>query len=152
MNNNPNFIKFLGTGGARFVMANQVRSSAGTYINMKGQRIVLDPGPGTLVKCAKSNPQIPINKLDGIILTHAHIDHSTDVNVLIDGMTKGGFKAKRGTLFAPRDALEGENRVVLRYLRDYLENIVILEPEQEYKLGDLEFSTSIPHDHGDETY
>ena len=41
-----------------------------------------------------------------MILTHKHIDHSTDVNVVIEGMTHGGFDS-RGMLVAPDDALRG---------------------------------------------
>jgi len=145
------FIKFLGTAGARFVVAKQLRSSAGIYVEADAQRIIIDPGPGTLVKCAKSRPVIDVTRLDGIILTHIHIDHSNDVNVLIDAMTAGGWN-KRGVLFAPRDCLEGESAIVLKYLRGFLEKIVILEEKKDYVLGNLNFSTSIRHRHSVETY
>ncbi len=144
------FVKFLGTAGARYVVAKQLRSSAGTYLELKGKRIVLDPGPGTLVRLAKSRPAIDPTKLDAIVLSHLHIDHSGDVNVLIDAMTEGGFR-KRGRLFAPRDCLEGDDAVVLRYLRAGLEEIVVLEPERRYAFDGVTFSTSVPHDHGPET-
>ncbi len=147
----PDLIKFLGTAGARFVVARQLRSSAGTFIRIGGKSIVLDPGPGTLVRLAKSKPAIDATKLDGVILSHLHIDHSNDVNVLIDAMTSGGL-TKRGVLFAPASCLEGDNAVVLRYLRDYLEAIVTLEAEQSYGFGDLSLGTSAAHDHGTETY
>ena len=144
-------LKFLGTAGARFVVAKQLRASGGAYISARGRQIILDPGPGTIVKCATSRPRIDPAELDGIVLTHAHIDHSNDVNILIDGMTFGGLK-KRGSLFAPRECLEGKNAVVLNYLKSYLDKIVILEAEQSYELGDLRFSTSVRHQHPVETY
>lgn len=146
-----NFIKFLGTAGARFVMASQLRSSAGTFISMKGQNIMLDPGPGALVRLASSRPKINVEKLDAIILTHAHIDHSNDANVLIDSMTGGGLK-RRGVLFAPRECVHGEDPVILKYLRGFLEDIVVLEENKEYRLGGLSFSTSARHRHAVETY
>jgi len=149
--NNKEFIKFLGTAGARFVVARQLRSSAGVFIAMKGKNIILDPGPGTLVRCAKSKPSIDVTKLDAIILTHAHIDHTNDVNILIDAMTSGGFK-KRGILFAPNECINGENAVVLKYLREFMKDIIILEENQEYVLDDLTFSTSVKHQHPVETY
>ncbi len=148
---NGELIKFLGTAGARFVVARQLRSSAGVFITMKGTNIILDPGPGTLVKCAKSKPRIDVTKLDAIILTHAHIDHTNDVNILIDAMTGGGLR-KRGTLFAPRECIDGENAVVLRYLRDFMKDIIILGEDQLYGIGDLRFSTSVRHKHPVETY
>lgn len=144
-------IKFLGTAGARFVVARQLRSSAGTFLRLSGKNIILDPGPGTLVRMAKSRPGIDVTKLDAIILTHAHIDHSNDVNVLIDAMSEGGFK-KRGVLFAPGECLEGDDPVVLRYHRSFLNDIVTLEPERSYSFDGVRFSTSMAHDHGSETY
>ena len=146
-----NFIKFLGTAGARFVMAKQLRSSAGTFLSMKGQNIMLDPGPGALVRLASSRPKIDVAKLDAIILTHAHIDHSNDANVLIDSMTGGGL-TRRGVLFAPWECLYGEDSVILKYLRGFLEDIVVLEGNKDYRLGDLSFSTSARHQHAVETY
>ena len=144
-------VKFLGTAGARFVVAKQLRSSAGTFICLGGKNIVLDPGPGTLVRLAKSKPAIDVTKLDAVVLSHLHIDHSNDVNALIDAMTAGGFN-KRGTLFAPASCLDGDDFVVLKYLRGFLERIVVLEPETRYSFDGVSITTSIPHDHGVETY
>jgi len=146
-----NFIKFLGTAGGRFVVAKQLRSSAGSLIRIKGKNIILDPGPGTLVKCAKSQPPIDASKIDAVILTHAHSDHSNDVNALIDAITGGGLK-KRGVLFTPNDRLNGDNAVVLKYLRDYLKEITVLRASSEYHVGEAAFKTSIKHEHGVETY
>ena len=61
------FVKFLGTAGARFVMARQLRYSAGTLVALDGQRIMLDPGPGTLVRCAKARPRIDPAGLDAVL-------------------------------------------------------------------------------------
>ncbi|MHC4788753.1 MAG: MBL fold metallo-hydrolase [Planctomycetota bacterium] len=145
------FVKFLGTAGARFVMARQLRYSAGTFLSLQGQRVMLDPGPGTLLRCAKCRPSIDATELDAVVLTHAHIDHSGDVNALLDAMTWGGHKP-RGRLFAPAECLEGPNAVVLRYLRQYLDEIVVLEAESDYRIGPVSFSTSVRHEHPAETY
>jgi len=147
----PNFIKILGTAGARHVVARQLRSSAGTFLYLQGMRIILDPGPGTLVRLAKSRPAIDVAALDAIILSHRHIDHTSDVNILIDAMTAGGLKRK-GSLFAPAEALGPGDPVVLHYLRGFLEEIVILKEEREYHVGPVRFSTSVRHRHPVETY
>jgi len=149
--NHKDCIKFLGTAGARFVVAKQLRSSAGVYMRMKGKSIILDPGPGTLVRCAKSKPAIDVTKLDALILTHAHIDHSNDVNILIDAMTGGGLN-KRGIVFAPNECITGENAVVLPYLRGFVRDIVVLKPHQKYTIDTVSFSTSGRHRHQVETY
>ena len=144
-------LRFLGTAGARFAVAKQVRSSAGVYMELKGKRILLDMGPGTLVQINKTEPEIDVFTLDGLILTHSHIDHSCDVNAMIDAVTGGGIW-QRGVLFTPHGCLEGDNRVVLQYLRGFLEKIEVLEAQKAYALDDLQIRTSIPHDHGVETY
>ncbi len=147
----PNFIKFLGTAGARFVMIQQLRSSAGIVISLDGKQLLLDPGPGTLVRCTSSRPKINPASLDAIILSHRHVDHSTDVNVMMEAMSEGGFK-KRGVLFAPEDCLEGSDPVVLRYVRDYIQGVKILRPHAEYEINGLRFRASGRHIHGTETY
>lgn len=141
------YIKFLGTGGARFVVARQLRASGGTLVTDGKVRVMVDPGPGTLVRAAKSRPPVDVTTLDAVVLTHVHIDHTCDVNVLVDALTDGGLR-RRGHLFAPRECLEGENAVVLRYLRPFLREVVELQPESTYDVDGLAFSTSIPHQHG----
>ncbi|MFW5922990.1 MAG: MBL fold metallo-hydrolase [Planctomycetota bacterium] len=150
MNEFPH-IKFLGTAGARFVMARQIRYSAGIFLRTGGQNVIIDPGPGTLLRCARCRPAIDVSRLNTLMLTHAHLDHSNDVNVMIDAMTDGGIR-QRGELFAPAECLEGENRVVLNYLRQFPRRITPLGGDTTYSSGGLEFTTSVRHDHGVETY
>lgn len=112
--------------------------------------LYLDPGPGALVRCLSSRPRLDPAKLDGILLSHKHLDHSGDINIMIEALSQGGFK-KKGTLFAPRDAL-GRDGVVFEYVVDYLESVQILEANQTHQLGDLTFSTCRAHIHTVETY
>lgn len=144
------YIKFLGTAGARFVMIKQLRASGGLWISEAGQSIIVDPGPGSIVRAASSRPKLDPSKLDAIILTHRHLDHSGDVNVMIEAMTEGGFK-KRGILFCPQDALE-EDPVILKHTRSFPEFVEILKAETTYKIGDFTFETSMRHIHPVETY
>jgi phosphoribosyl 1,2-cyclic phosphodiesterase len=88
--------------------------------------------------------------MDGILLSHKHLDHSGDINAMIEAMTEGGHR-RRGILFAPEDALE-EDPVVFRYLRSYLERIEVLRENSSYSIGDLKFSTAGKHIHSVETY
>ena len=144
------FIKFLGTAGARFVMIKQLRASGGLWISAGGVNILVDPGPGSIVRCASSRPKLDPSKLDAIILTHRHIDHSSDINVMIEAMTGGGFK-KRGVVFCTQDAL-GEDAVILKYARTFVEKIELLEPLKDYSVGDFKFLTSMLHLHPVQTY
>ena len=95
------WIKFMGTAGARFVVSKQLRFSAGTWCCLQGLNILIDPGPGTLSRCFSSQPRLDPEKLDALILTHRHLDHSTDINMLIEAMTRGPL-TRRGALFALR--------------------------------------------------
>lgn len=144
------FVKFLGTAGARFVVMKQLRASGGAWLNVGNTNLYIDPGPGALVRCLSSKPKLEPSSLDGILLTHKHLDHSGDINVMIEAMTEGGFK-KKGILFAPRDALE-EDPVVLKYLRGYVEKIEVLKEDSEYRVGEILFKTTIRHHHPVETY
>ena len=120
-----NSILFLGSGGARFVVARQLRASGGMWMRFGETRIHVDPGPGALVRALSHVPPCNPRELDAIVLSHKHLDHSGDVNVLIEAMTAGGFRP-RGTVFAPADAFEGEP-VVLPYAQRFPERIERLE-------------------------
>lgn len=144
------FIKFLGTSGARFVMIKQLRASGGIWVSSGGTNILIDPGPGSIVRCAASKPKLDPSALDAIILTHRHLDHSGDINVMIEAMTEGGFK-KRGIVFCPADAVTPDP-VILKYAQDFPREIRILEPDKKYQVGNFEFATSMEHIHPVQTY
>ncbi|MGC9124529.1 MAG: MBL fold metallo-hydrolase, partial [Caldisericaceae bacterium] len=57
----------------------------------------------------------------------------------------GGLE-KRGLLFAPGEAITGENRVILPYLVPFLENVFILSHKKTYSVGDISF-TAYKHEH-----
>ena len=141
-------ITFLGTGGARFMIISQLLASGGIWFNLDGTQILMDPGPGSIVQVTKRklNPE----KLSAIIVSHRHLDHSADVNVITEAMTEGGFK-KRGILFAPRDAIETES-IILNYLKRSLEGIEILEAGKTYSVGNVSFTTPVRHIHLVENY
>ncbi len=145
------FIQFLGTGGARFVVSRQLRSSGGIWCRLKGANICIDPGPGTLVRCFSGKGKLNPEDLDAVILTHRHLDHSADANVMVEAMTRGAFH-KRGALFAPGDALEAEEPVVFRYLRQAVERVEILQEGGFYSIKGIAFSTPVRHQHSVETY
>ena len=141
-------ITFLGTGGARIVVANQILASGGLWLNLDGTEILVDPGPGCIVQSTKR--KLRADKLSAIILSHRHLDHSGDVNIMAEAMTQGGFK-HRGWLFAPADTLEGEP-VIFSYLKNYLEGIEILKEGKSYSIGNISFTTPVRHIHPVETY
>ncbi|MFH0877552.1 MAG: MBL fold metallo-hydrolase [Candidatus Omnitrophota bacterium] len=144
------WIKFLGTAGARFVMIKQLRASGGLWVRAGKTNVVIDPGPGSIVRCAASRPKLDPTTLDGIILTHRHLDHANDANVMIEAMTEGGFK-KRGAVFVPQDAL-GADPVILKHALGFIERLEVLTENKDYAVGDFEFQTTGRLRHSCETY
>jgi ribonuclease BN (tRNA processing enzyme) len=146
-----NKIKFLGTAGARFVVTKQLRKSGGIWITLNDTDILIDPAPGTLIRCLSNKPKLNPQDLEGIILTHRHLDHSNDINIMIEAMTNGGWN-KKGVVFAPAEALN-DDPVILKYVRNYVEKVEVLKEKGTYKIGNIKFSTPIKHvHHGVECY
>lgn len=145
------FLKFLGTAGARFVVSRQLRASGGLWLSLGGEEILIDPGPGSLVRCFSSRPKLDPSKLNGVILTHRHLDHSNDVNIIIEAMTEGG-KNRKGYLFAPRDAFAPPDAVVQSYVCSFLERIEYLEEGKKIHRPSFILEMPVRHKHPVETY
>jgi phosphoribosyl 1,2-cyclic phosphodiesterase len=144
-------ILFLGSGGARFVVARQLRASGGMWMRFDDTQIHVDPGPGALVRALNHVPPCNPRELDAIVLSHKHLDHSSDVNALIEAMTSGGFR-RRGMVLAPADAFDDEP-VVLPYVRRFVDRVEHLEPRSgPYRIGAVELYTSIQHVHAVQTH
>jgi len=130
------------------MVATQILASGGLWLSLNGTEILVDPGPGCIVQSTKR--KFRADQLNAIILSHRHLDHSGDTNVMIEAMTQGGFNP-RGWFFSPADALETEP-VLFSYLKGYLEGIEILQAGKSYTIGNVSFTTPIRHIHPVETY
>ena len=145
-----NFIKFLGTAGARFVVTTQTRASGGIWISLDNVNILLDPGPGSLVKVLSSKPKLDPKKLDAIFVSHRHIDHSNDTSIMIEAMTQGG-KQKKGILIATKDLLQ-EGAIYPHSLEYLSKPPVIIKENESYEIKNIKLETPIRHLHPVETY
>ena len=130
------------------MVANQILASGGMWLNLKGTQILIDPGPGCIVQSTKR--KLRANRLSAIVLSHRHLDHAGDANIMVEAMANCGFK-RHGWLFSPADALDTEP-VIFSYLRDYLEGVEILREGGAYAIDNVSFSTPIRHIHPVETY
>ncbi len=148
----PDTLKFLGTAGARFTVSTQLRHSGGLVWTLAGTRIWVDPGPGALVRALSSRPKLDPARTDALVVTHRHLDHSSDATAVVEAMTKGGFN-RRGALLAPRTALEGEEPVVLRYAQRFVERRGFLGEGSRHEIAPgVVLETPLAHDHDMETY
>lgn len=143
-------IIFLGTGGARIVVFKQIRASGGIWISLEGIQVHVDPGPGALVHLTSRRLRLDPTHLSAIVLSHKHLDHSADINVMIEAMTEGGFRRK-GAVFAPRDAYESDP-VIFQYLRSYADAMEVLEEGSRFQIGGISLEVPLRLQHLVENY
>ena len=143
-------VVFVGSGGGRMTTALQARATGGLWVVLDGVRVHVDPGPGALVHVRSRALALDPTRLDAIVLTHKHLDHSGDVNAMIEAMTEGGTRP-RGRVLAPRDAYE-DDPVILQYVRKYARETGILEAGGRYPIGDVVLETPLQLRHPVETY
>jgi len=143
-------VRFLGTTGDKELMfQNKLVPGGGVYMELGGKKIIMDPGPGTFNSFIREYPGM-ISHLDAVILSHVHFDHSTDVNVMIEGMTDGG-KQKKGKLITLNCAYEGESRVIYNYLKLFPADTCIVDDMLMTFLGDIRIE-AVKHQHGIPNY
>ena len=147
-----NFIRFLGTSGTRFVMLSQRRASGGIWFSMNGASGVIDPGPGSLVQICAAQPQLSPTDIEALILTHRHIDHCCDLNVLAEAMTLK-TRSKKGTVLMPSDSLAKGDSVLLKFVRKKIQEILIHSDGVEKNvLNNMTVESIIHKHHGVECY
>ena len=129
------------------VVLNQLRKSGGFWLKLDNVNILQDPGPGSLVMVHQL--RLKPRNLDAIILSHRHIDHSNDINVMTEAMTMGGFQP-RGRLIVPSDCLNSDP-VVLQYVRQFVE-ITEIKKGMEITIRDIKIEFPIQNMHPVETY
>lgn len=139
------FIHFFGTTGNKEIFFKKIRSSGGLYFSVDNTNIIIDPGPNTFYKYIN----LYDDKIDGIILSHIHIDHSNDLNIFVELMTDGG-ETKKGIVLLPNQAIE--EKIIFPYLRNFPENLYTIISSSKYKIKNVEIISSIEHRHGVENY
>jgi len=132
-------LKFLGTGGGRYVTGMQRRKTAGIIIETDETKVHIDPGPGALVY---ANQEEEPEETEAVIVSHAHPDHSNDAEALIEMMTEAYDQP--GAIFANKTAMEGYGdieKVISEYHKDLCLDVEQLEEDGEYEFKDLEIQS-----------
>lgn len=107
-------------------MVLQARSTGGMWFRYGGLTGAIDPGPGALTHICAAEPALDPHLLRAILLTHKHLDHSTDINVLAEAMTGGGFE-QQGAVVLPDDSVHGDDPVLLKYMAKKVGQVFICE-------------------------
>lgn len=129
-------LKFLGTGGGRFVTGEQKRRTAGIILTTDEARIHVDPGPGALVYTHDELEQ-PLST-DAVLVSHGHLDHRNDAEALIEMITEGA--GKPGAVFANRSCLKGYGdleRCISEYHQHMCSRVELLEDGSEFDYKDM---------------
>ncbi len=140
----------LGTAGGRLVTFRLIRRSGGFLVEKEGKYLHVDPGPGAFVYLK----QLGINyrDIELVVLSHLHLDHSADLNTVLEAATDGG-KYRGVSLFAPKSAVEGEDRVLLPYLRKRLVKEEFLSEGKVLSYRGWKVEAAVAHrHHRTETY
>lgn len=148
-------VTFLGTGGNPEAVFSQVPRTAGFFLQVDGLRLYVDPGPGAVVRAQEAG--LDLGLVDGIFISHGHLDHYAGAESVIEGMCWGMF-ARRGHLMAPSQVLE-RDRLLSRYHQGRTNfvgykggpTVVTLEPHGPIALKNAVL-TPIPVHHAEENF
>ncbi len=139
-----NSITFLGTGGGRVVVFRQIRYSGGIWLNIEGTNILIDPGPGSLIRIFEFG--LDPRDIDIIAVSHRHLDHCSDINAVIESATDSKKRPLK-LLVAPDDVTDGDDPVLLKYIKEGIEKIEHTEEGKEILFGDLKIKSPVKHIH-----
>ena len=143
-------IIFLGTGSGTACVSKQIRASGGIIVQFEDLQFHLDPGPGALVRAKECGIQLHHNT--AVLVSHHHINHCNDLNVVVDAMTHGGIE-HRGIVLGSKSVLHDLEKSK-PFLTKYHQNLVekMIPMEKDHKVGiELVEIHALPAEHTDET-
>ncbi|MEG6523018.1 MBL fold metallo-hydrolase [Desulfotomaculum sp. 1211_IL3151] len=148
-------VLFLGTGGNPEAVFSQVPRTAGFILTVGGVRLYVDPGPGAVVRAREAD--FDLGTLDGVYISHGHLDHYAGAEAVIEAMCWGMF-CRRGLVLAPGQVLERERLISIYHQgKDSLSGykggpaVKKLVPLQPVAIGDVTLNP-VPAHHAEENY
>jgi phosphoribosyl 1,2-cyclic phosphodiesterase len=128
------------------MMLSQRRGTGGVWFSYGGSRGVIDPGPGSLVRICEAKPSLNATDINTLILTHRHIDHSSDLNVLAEGMTLKS-QEKRGSVLLTLDSSEDGDSVLLSFAEKKIKRVFRHEDGKRTEFPGNVTVESVLHEH-----
>ena len=147
-------IVFIGVGGGRGAVIKQIPEFGTGGFRLNGDlNIYVDPGPGAAAYSSAFSQSL--ENIDIVIVTHNHLDHMGDLEVLAEAMNGYGFE-KKGILICSEACLSGSekdpcDRALDRFHQDMFREIIVGKPgeskeiEHNGKKFQIEF-TRVDHD------
>jgi len=139
-----NFLTFLGTAGGRVAVFRQLRYSGGMWLTLEGINILIDPGPGSLIRIFEFG--FDPEDINIIVVSHRHLDHSADLNTVIEASSKSTSKPI-DMLVAPNDVVFGDDPILLKYLHKGVKNFCIVDENKEFSFKDIKIRGIVKHIH-----
>ena len=131
-------IIFLGTGGDAIVVGKQLLASGGIVVQVDDNQFHIDPGPGALVKAHEFNVN-PRNNT-AVIATHAHVNHCSDLNAVINAMSLAGMDV-HGVVIVNETIIEGDekhSKMITHFHKGCVEKVIDLSPGQRIGINNVE--------------
>ena len=131
-------IIFLGTGSGNQLFGKQPRATAGIVIQINDNQLHIDPGPGALMQLAACG--LSPREHTAILISHAHLGHSNDLNPLIDAMTYTGLD-RQGVLVASDSVINGVNDfkpILMDLYKNCLEKVIVIKQDQKVAINEVE--------------
>ncbi len=131
-------ILFMGTAGDNFVVAKQLRASAGIILNLSGFQFHIDPGPATLIRAIEN--QINLRENTAVLVSNSEVINCNDINVEVNTMTHSGLD-KKGVLICNESLVKGNDKIhpfLTSKHKNYVERVIALEPGQKVGVENVE--------------
>jgi len=143
-------IIFLGTAGSSSVISRQIRASGGIIIRVGDLQYHIDPGPGALNKAKEFG--VNLHHTSAVLVSHNHVNHCNDLNVIVDAMTHCGIE-HRGIILGSKSIFQSQDDshpFLTKHHQNLVERIIPLE--KNHKVGiELVEINALPTDHSDKT-
>lgn len=124
-------IIFLGSGGTKFAVYDQARGTGGIVIRNEDWQIHLDPGPGASIRAKQFG--VDLTKTTAVLVSHDHVDHCNDLDLVIGAMSLGG-KNKKGVLVCNQKVVDEE---LTSFHKDLLSRIFVLDKGDDAKVENV---------------